>query len=82
MEDVLHHYQLPYDPRQPLICFDERPCFLIEEVGGILPLSPGKANRGPYEGTTNGAGWVFWAVEPHTGFRSVEVRVEILGLIR
>ncbi len=49
MEDILHHYQLPYDVRHPLLCFDERPCFLIEEVGGILPMSPGKAKRYHYE---------------------------------
>lgn len=74
MEDVLHQYQLPYDPRHPLICFDERPCFLIEEVGGILPLSPGKAKRYHYEYKKNGSCCVFLAFEPHTGFRYVEVR--------
>ena len=74
MEDVLHQYQLPYDPRHPLICFDERPCFLIEDVGGILPLSPGKAKRYHYEYKKNGSCCVFLAFEPHTGFRSVGVR--------
>ena len=44
MEEVLYQYHLLYDVRYPLICFDERPCFLIEYVGGILPLSPGKRN--------------------------------------
>ena len=38
MEDVLHQYHLPYDVRHPLICFDERPCFLIEDVGGIFTV--------------------------------------------
>jgi DDE superfamily endonuclease len=74
MEDVLQQYQLPYDPRQPLICFDERPCFLIEDVGGLLPLSPGKAKRYHYEYKKNGSCCVFLAVEPQTGFRYVEVR--------
>jgi hypothetical protein len=45
MEDVLHQYALPYDPMRPLICFDERPCFLIDDVCSILPMSPGKAKR-------------------------------------
>ena len=44
MEDILYQYQIPYDPLRPLICFDERPCFLIEDVGAILPMSPGKGN--------------------------------------
>ena len=28
MEDLLDLYELPYDPRRPVICFDERPCQL------------------------------------------------------
>lgn len=74
MEDVLHQYHLLYDPQHPLICFDERPCFLIEDVGGILPMSPGKAKRYHYEYKKNGSCCVFLAFEPHTGFRYVEVR--------
>jgi len=74
MEDVLHHYQLPYDVRYPLLCFDERPCFLIDDVGGILPMSPGKAKRYHYEYQKNGSCCVFLAFEPPTGFRYVEVR--------
>lgn len=45
MEDVLYQYALPDDPLRPQICFDERPCFLIGDVGAILPMSPGKAKR-------------------------------------
>ena len=74
MEDVLYQYQLPYDVRHPLLCFDERPCFLIDDVGGILPMSPGKAKRYHYEYQKNGSCCVFLAFEPHTGFRYVEVR--------
>jgi hypothetical protein len=74
MEDVLHQYQLPYDARHPLICFDERPCFLIGEVGAVLPMSPGKAKRYHYEYERNGACCVLLAFEPQTGFRYAEVR--------
>ncbi len=74
MEDVLHQYQLPYDPQHPLLCVDERPCFLIEEAGAILPMSPGKAQRYHYEYKKNGSCCVFLAFEPQTGFRYVEVR--------
>ena len=74
MEDVLYQYQLPYDPQRPLICFDERPCFLIGDVGSILPMSPGKAKRYHYEYEKNGSCCVFLAFEPQTGFRYVEVR--------
>ena len=74
MEDVLAQYQLSHDARHPLICFDERPCFLIEDVGGILPLSPGQAKRYHYEYKKNGSCCVFLAFEPRTGVRYVEVR--------
>jgi hypothetical protein len=74
MEDVLQQYHLPYDPRHPLICFDERPCFLIEDVGALLPMSPGKVKRYHYEYKKNGSCCVFLAFEPQTGFRYVEVR--------
>jgi hypothetical protein len=74
MEDVLYQYALPYDPLRPQVCFDERPCFLIGDVGAILPMSPGKAKRYHYEYAKNGSCCVFLAFEPHTGVRYVEVR--------
>jgi len=74
MEDVLYQYALPDDSRRPLICFDERPCFLMGEVGSIVPMSPGKAQRYPSEDEKTGACWVFLAFEPHPGFRDVEGR--------
>jgi hypothetical protein len=74
MEDILHQYHLPYDARHPLICFDERPCFLIEERGALLPLSLDKVKRYHYEYKKNGAGCVLLAFEPHTGLCYVEVR--------
>jgi hypothetical protein len=69
MEDVLSQYAFPYDPLRPLICVDARPCFLMGEVGAILPMSPGKARR-PHEAyETPGACGVLLAFEPHTGLR-------------
>jgi hypothetical protein len=36
MEQLLYLYALPYDERYPVVCFDERPCFLIgERVEGL-----------------------------------------------
>ena len=74
MEDALYQYALPYEPRRPLICFDERPCFLIGDVGAILPMSPGQAKRYHDEYEKNGSCCVFLAFEPQTGFRYLEVR--------
>jgi hypothetical protein len=74
MEDGLSQYQLPYDVRHPFICFDERPCSLIDAGGGIVPMSPGKAKRYHSEYQKNGSCCVFLAFAPQTGFRYVEVR--------
>src|SRR5215470_18872613 len=74
MEDVLSQYALPYDPLRPLSCFDERPCFLIGEVGAIFPMSPGKARRHHDDYEQHGACGVLRAFAPHTGLRDVEVR--------
>lgn len=74
MEEVLYQYGQPYDPQYPLLCFDERPCMLIEEIGGILPMTPGQAKRYHHEYGRNGTCCVLLAFEPHTGLRYVEVR--------
>jgi hypothetical protein len=32
MEDVLETYKQPYDPKQPLVCLDEKPITLHADV--------------------------------------------------
>jgi hypothetical protein len=74
MENILHLYELPYDPKRPLICFDERPCQLIENVLVPIPMEPGKTKREDYHYKRNGVCTVFVAFEPLTGQRFVQVR--------
>jgi hypothetical protein len=31
MEAVLDLYEEPYDEKRPVVCFDERPCQLLED---------------------------------------------------
>ena len=63
-------FELPYDPKRPLIDFDERPCFLIGEAGAILPMSPGKARRHHDEYEKNGSVRVVssWRLNHTPGF--------------
>lgn len=69
MEHLLYLYSLPYDPKYPLICFDERPCFLIgETVQGFGP-APGQVRKEHYEYEKNGSCSLLMAVEPLTGKR-------------
>jgi len=42
MEDILNTYALPYDPKTPLICMDERPFQLLDDVIKPLPMKPGR----------------------------------------
>ncbi|MEZ4747018.1 MAG: IS630 family transposase [Calditrichia bacterium] len=74
MEDVLDQYEQPCDPLRPLICFDERPCFLIGDAGAIIPMSPGKTKWFHYEYKKNGSCCVLLAFDVHRGFHYVEVR--------
>jgi len=74
MENLLNLYEQPYNPMQPLLCFDERPCQLIEDVLMPLPMEPGQPVREDYHYKRNGVCTVFIAFEPLTGRRFVEVR--------
>jgi hypothetical protein len=40
MESLLTRYAQPYDPRFPVVCFDERPCCLLGNVVEGLAPSP------------------------------------------
>jgi hypothetical protein len=74
MEDISHLCAQPYDQKHPLICFDGRPCQLIEPVLVLLPMRPGKPQREDYDYHRNGTCCLFLAFEPLTGSRVIQVR--------
>ena len=46
MEDVLDVYELPYNPKRPVVCMDEKPYQLLGDAREPLPMRPGdKARR-------------------------------------
>lgn len=69
MERLLWLYALPYDPRYPVICFDERPCFLIGDK--VAPLTPGSGQvyKEHYAYEKLGSCALLAAIEPLTGQR-------------
>jgi DDE superfamily endonuclease len=73
MEAVLDLYEEPYDPKRPVVCFDERPCQLLAEVRDPLPMEPGKAKRFDSEYERKGTAHVLMAFEPLTGYREARV---------
>ena len=79
MEHLLGLYHRRYDPLHPVICFDERPCFLIGDTLMPIPMkagdgrSPGKAKREHYAYKKNGSCCLLIAIEPLTGKRLAKV---------
>jgi hypothetical protein len=74
MEEVLDLYEEPYDPKRPVVCFDERPCQLLAEVHEPLRLGAGRSERRDHEYHRRGMAHLFVAFEPLRGWRGVEVR--------
>jgi hypothetical protein len=73
MEDVLALYAMPYDPRYPTVCLDEKPVVLHADVRPCLPLAPGQIERRDYEYERHGTANLFVLVEPLAGWRHVTV---------
>jgi hypothetical protein len=73
MEQILKLYALPYDPQYPVICFDERPCFLIGDKVEPLALQTGKVRKEHYAYEKLGSCALLAAIEPLTGQRIAQV---------
>lgn len=73
MEDVLDQYEQPYDPKRPLVCFDEWLKQLIEETRISKPAKPGQVKRYDYEYQRNGVRNLNIVFEPLTGQRQVRI---------
>ena len=73
MEDVLEVYTRPYDPRRPLVCFDETSKQLLRDArAGQLP-APGRPACVDYEYEREGVVNLFLCCEPLAGRRWVDV---------
>lgn len=83
MENVLDLYEEPYDPKRPVVGFDERPTQLFEEVREPLPAKPkevsgeeikaGSVAKQDYEYERKGVENIFMFFEPLGGWRHIEV---------
>jgi len=72
MERVLDVYKLPYDVDYPVVCMDESPKQLIEQVASTA-MKSGQEARIDYEYIRHGMVNIFIANEPLKGNRIVEV---------
>lgn len=73
MERILWLYALPFDEEYPVVCFDERPCFLIEEIVQGLEMKPNRPKRENYAYQKNGSCALLATIEPLTGMRIADV---------
>jgi hypothetical protein len=73
MEAILKLYQQPYDPKHPLVCFDEKSMQLLAHIAPMRLAEPGHPVRQDYEYKREGTSNLFLFVEPKAGFRQVLV---------
>ena len=73
MERILWLYALAYDPDYPVVCFDERPCFLIGDKVDPIAMQEGKVRKEHCAYEKNGSCTLFAAIEPLTGNRLGQV---------
>lgn len=86
MEDVLDVYQRPYDPKRPVVCFDETRKELHATPAGTQPAAPAQAQRPArlaqedYGYARNGSASLCLWYEPLVGTRGVSVRAQHTGV--
>lgn len=73
MEEVLECYQQAYNPKEPVVCFDETSKQLIAETRIPLPMKVGQAMRYDYEYERRGTRNLFLFFEPLANWRHVTV---------
>ena len=74
MERILDLYNRPYDPEYPVVCFDERPCYLIGNVVEGLCMTSGQVAKEHYAYEKNGSCSILAMIEPKTGKRFSQIR--------
>lgn len=73
MEHILDLYNKQYNPKQPIVCVDEKNKQLIGSKRKGKPAKEGKPKKTDYEYQRNGTRNIFLSVEPKAGFRKVKV---------
>jgi hypothetical protein len=73
MEDVIQTYHLPYDPKYPVVCFDEACKQMFGEVKPRQGPRPGRPARSDYEYERKGVCHQLVLCEPLRGWRHVKV---------
>ena len=73
MERILWLYRLPYDPLYPVLCYDERPCFLIGDRVDPLAIQTGQLRKEHYAYEKLGSAALLAVLKPLTGRRLAQL---------
>lgn len=73
MENILDLYAKPYDPCEPVICFDEKSTQLLADKRPVEQTRQGVLRKRDYEYQRHGTRNVFVAVEPRGGKRHTKI---------
>jgi len=84
MEDILSIYQMPYNPKIPVLCMDEKPIQLLDEIYERISakplrtdpdtglIKPGELEKTDYKYERCGVASIFVFTEPLRGWRYLE----------
>src|ERR1017187_4894167 len=73
MEDVLEVYERPLSAEEPVVCVDEKPVTLHNDVREPLPIKPGSVAKRDNEYERAGTANVFCGIEPQAGVHFTKV---------
>ena len=73
MEDVLEVYERPLSAEEPVVCVDEKPVTLHNDVREPLPMKPGSVAKRDNEYERAGTANVFCGIEPQAGVHFTKV---------
>jgi hypothetical protein len=73
MESLLSLYGKPYNPHEPILCFDEKSKELRGETHPLVHATEYAPRKRDYEYRRNGTANIFLAVEPKGGWRETTV---------
>jgi hypothetical protein len=73
MYDILDLYEEPYNPKWPVVNFDEKPKQLLGDKRIAIPMKPGCSEKYDYEYIRKGTANIFMAVEIKAGKRVTQV---------
>ena len=86
MYELLDLYARPYDPREPVICLDEKSKQLLRQTRRPLAAKPGTPAKEDYEYERAGTCNIFVAVEPRGQRRLAQVtarrtKIDFVGFV-